>query len=145
MPYLSYRMTQIATMAIKTADPIYYAAVGLKIRELRVLRLIHEYPHSTSSELLSMIELDKTLLSKNLAELEQKRLITRQNDPSDARRQYIDLTKKGEKIWQQAEKIGQQLEKEFFADLTPEKWQQLHDLLNQSWQSLQKWQQKHKK
>lgn len=144
MPYLTYRMTQIATMAIKMADPIYHNAIGLKIRELRVLRLIHEHPHKTLSELVNMIELDKTLLSKNLAVLEQKQLITRQSDPNDARRQYIDLTPQGEKMWQIAERIGQRLEKEIFADLNEEQWKQLHNLLNASWQSLQKWQQENK-
>lgn len=144
MPYLTYRMTQVVNTAIKIADPIYQAAVGLKIRELRVLRLIHEHPHSTSSELLNMIELDKSLLSKNLTFLEEEGLITRQSDPNDARRQYINLSRKGEKIWQQAEEVGQKLEREIFADLSETQWKQLHDLLNVSWESLQKWQEVHK-
>lgn len=144
MPYLTYRMTQVVNTAIKIADPIYQAAVGLKIRELRVLRLIHEHPHSTSSELLNMIELDKSLLSKNLTFLEEEGLITRQSDPNDARRQYINLSRKGEKIWQQAEEVGQKLEREIFADLSEIQWKQLHDLLNVSWASLQKWQEVHK-
>lgn len=144
MPYLTYRMTQVVNTAIKIADPIYQAAVGLKIRELRVLRLIHEHPHSTSSELLNMIELDKSLLSKNLTFLEEEGLITRQSDPNDARRQYINLSRKGEKVWQQAEEVGQKLEREIFADLSETQWKQLHDLLNVSWESLQKWQEAHK-
>lgn len=144
MPYLTYRMTQVINTAIKIADPIYQAAVGLKIRELRVLRLIHEHPHSTSSELLNMIELDKSLLSKNLTFLEEEGLITRQSDPNDARRQYINLSRKGEKVWQQAEEVGQKLEREIFADLSETQWKQLHDLLNVSWESLQKWQEAHK-
>lgn len=144
MPYLTYRMTQVINTAIKIADPIYQAAVGLKIRELRVLRLIHEHPHSTSSELLNMIELDKSLLSRNLTFLEEQGLITRQSDPNDARRQYIDLSQKGQEIWQKAEEIGQKLEKEIFADLSEKQWKQLHDLLNISWESLQKWQEMHK-
>lgn len=139
MPYLTYRLTQISSAAIKAADPLYHAAVGLKIRELRVLRLIHDYPHHTARELLRRIELDKTLLSKNLSFLEAKGCITRQNDPDDARRQYIDLTKKGEEIWQTAEQIGQALEKQMFAGLKPGQWQQLHDLLDHAWDSLQDW------
>ena len=142
MPYLTYRLTQISTIAIKAADPVYYQSVGLKVRELRVLRLVHEMPHRTSGELLGMTELDKTLLSKNLAKLEQKGCIKRENDPADSRRQYIDLTEQGERIWQQAEQIGHELEQQMFARLDETEWQQLHQLLNQAWTSLQEWQAK---
>ncbi|ASK27364.1 MarR family winged helix-turn-helix transcriptional regulator [Neisseria chenwenguii] len=140
MPYLTYRLTQISNMAIKAADPVYQQAVGLKVRELRVLRLIHEMPHRTAGELLGMTELDKTLLSKNLAKLEQKGCIKRENDPNDSRRQYLDLTEQGEQIWQQAEKIGHELEQKMFAKLDAQEWEQLHQLLNQAWASVQEWQ-----
>lgn len=141
MPYLTYRLTQIGQAAIKAADPLYQNAVGLKVRELRLLRLIHEYPGSTSGELVNRIELDKTLWSKNLAVLEEKGLVLRRTDPADARRQYLSLSERGEQAWRSAEVIGQTLEQEMFADLNPEQWQQLHQLLEQAWLSLQNWQQ----
>ncbi|MFC5919515.1 MarR family transcriptional regulator [Neisseria weixii] len=75
MAYLTYRLVQISSAAIKAADVYYHDAVGLKIRELRVLRLLHDMPGSTPTELLENLELDKTLLSKNLAALEQRGLI----------------------------------------------------------------------
>ncbi|MCP1660272.1 MarR family winged helix-turn-helix transcriptional regulator [Neisseria perflava] len=144
MPYLTYRLTQISQAGIKIADPVYQSAVGLKVRELRVLRLIHTYPDSTSTELLKLIELDKTLWSKNLATLEDKGLILRKTDPADARRQYLRLSKEGEAAWEKAEQIGRKLERELFRKLNDEQWQQLQDLLDLTWFSLKDWQEQQK-
>lgn len=135
MPYLTYRLVQISSAAIKAADVYYHDAVGLKIRELRVLRLLHDMPGSTPTALLANLELDKTLLSKNLASLEQRGLISRSLDALDNRRQCLYLTKRGEQIWAEAEKIGRGLEKDMFAGLSDAEWTQLHNLLERASES----------
>lgn len=140
MPFLTYRLEQISTAAIKAADARYMEAVNLRVRELRVLRLLHEMPNSTPTELLKSLELDKTLLSKNLAALEQKALIVRSADPADNRRQCFSLTEKGTRAWTTAEQIGRKLEAEMFAALSPGQWQSLQQLLNEALASLQDWQ-----
>lgn len=143
MAYLTYRLVQISSAAIKAADVYYHNAVGLKIRELRVLRLLHDMPGSTPTELLENLELDKTLLSKNLAALEQRGLITRTVDERDNRRQCLHLSKRGEEAWLVAETIGHNLEKDMFADLSDEEWTQLQNLLERALESFNKWQKSH--
>lgn len=143
MKFLTYSLTQLSTAAIKAADVYYEDAIGLKIRELRVLRLIHNMPGSSPTELLDNLELDKTLLSKNLNALEKRGLIQRQTDKRDNRRHCLFLTDAGFKAWQVAETIGKGLEADMFGKLTETEWHQLHDLLNKAQASFQDWQAAH--
>lgn len=59
MPYLTYRLAQFCTAVMKASDIYYHDTVGLKIRELRILRLLHDMPGSTPTTLLANLELDK--------------------------------------------------------------------------------------
>lgn len=140
MEFLTYRLAQISNTAVKAADVYYMDAVGLKIRELCVLRLIHAMPGTTPTELLDKLPLDKTLLSKNLAALEHRGLIERQMNEQDNRCHCLYLSQRGQEVWLVAETIGQNLEAEMFAGLSESEWCALHDMLDRTWQAFQDWQ-----
>lgn len=140
--YLTYKLDLIKTLAVNAADPLYRKASGMRVKELRLLRLIHDHPDITSSELKVKLVLDKTLLSKHLADLEQRGLIEKSTDSQDNRIQRLSLSKEGLKVWKICEKIGCELEREMFAEISDAEWQQLHGLLDKVFISLQHWQAK---
>ena len=72
----------------------------MRVRELRVLRLIHALPGVAASELGQRLVLEKTLMSKYLADLEQRGLIQRSLDPQDNRVHRLFLTPAGQEVWQ---------------------------------------------
>ena len=43
-PFLTYKLDLAKTLATKATDPYYQKSVGLRVRELRVLRLVHDFP-----------------------------------------------------------------------------------------------------
>lgn len=139
-PFLTYSLERLSSAAIKEADVHYLDACGLKVRELRVLRLIQSRPGCTPTELLGGLELDKTLLSKYLAALEQKGLLLRRVDGRDNRRQCLFLSEQGHQVWASAEQLGRGLEAEMFGGLSAEEWEHLHSLLEKARLSLQDWQ-----
>ena len=130
-PYLTYKLDLLKTIATRAADPYYVEAADLRVRELRVLRLIHDFPGIVASQLRHKVELDKTLLSKNLALLESRGLIARTPDRRDNRLQCLSLTEEGMRVWQLCEQIGRRLEGQMFADLGEAEWETLHVLLDQ--------------
>ena len=138
-PYLTYKLDLIKTIASKAADAHYRKAFDLRIRELRVLRLVHRFPGITATELGSKLVVDKTLLSKNIAYLEARGLISREADAKDNRLQCLSLTEAGLKIWQESERIGRRLEGEMFSGLTPDEWDKLHSLLDRVVMSFNRW------
>ena len=138
--YLTYKLGVIKTLAVNAADSLYQKASGLRVKALRLLRLIHDYPNISSSELRVKLVLDKTLLSKQLAALEQRGLIEKIADKEDLRIYRLRLTVEGEQAWQICETIGRGLEAEFFAQMSQHEWRQLHSLLDKALQSLLQWQ-----
>ena len=139
MPYLTYQLDLIKTVAIKAADEYYEEALDLRVRELRVLRLLNETPGLTATELKHKLVLDKTLLSKNLSYLEKRGLITRTPDAQDTRLHKISLTAEGRRVCRKSEQIGQRIEKQIFAQLSAQEWQQLGQLLDKAYASFQHW------
>jgi DNA-binding MarR family transcriptional regulator len=138
-PYLTFKLDLAKTLISKAADPYYERAVGLRIRELRVLRLIHDFPGIAAKELVDKIVLDKTLLSKNLAALEMRGLIRKGPDRRDGRRQCLDLTEEGLRAWRVCEDIGRRLESEMFAEISEADWNRLHELLDRVITSFEHW------
>ncbi len=138
-PYLTYKLDLIKSLATRAADEAYGAELDLRVRELRVLRPVHENPGISATELRRLLVLEKTLMSKNLALLEQRGLIRRETDPADNRVQRLYLTEAGEEAWRKGEKIGRQMEAQMFSQLPPERWQQLHDLLDEVLVSFEHW------
>ena len=115
--YLTYKLDLIKTLATKAADAYYVEASGMRVRELRLLRLVHDTPGVAATELRHRLVLDKTLLSKNLADLEKRGLIERETDPHDNRVQRLHLSAVGLRVWRECERIGRRLEAEMFADM----------------------------
>lgn len=138
--YLTYKLDLIKTLAVNAADPLYRKVSGMRVKELRLLRLIHDYPDITSSEIKVKLVLDKTLLSKHLADLEQRGLIEKRMDTNDNRIQRLHLTEEGLKVWQTCEKIGCELETAMFGEITQDEWATLHNLLDKLLVSLKHWQ-----
>ncbi|MEN3931497.1 MarR family winged helix-turn-helix transcriptional regulator [Microvirga sp. W0021] len=139
-PYLTYKLELIQTQAIKAADRIYKKDIGLSLREIRLLRFIHDYPKITATDLVGKMVLDKALLSKNIAVLEKKGLIKRETSSHDSRVQCLFLTEDGEKVWQQAEIIGRGLENITFGSFSDEEWENLHASLDKLIELVNKWQ-----
>ncbi|MBS0551767.1 MAG: MarR family transcriptional regulator, partial [Proteobacteria bacterium] len=46
-PYLTYKLDLIKTIVMKAGNTAYKKALNLGVRELRVLRLVHDFPGIT--------------------------------------------------------------------------------------------------
>ena len=137
--YLTYKLDVIKILVLNATEPLYRKDCGLLVKEIRLLRLIHDYPNITSSELKVKLVLDKTLLSKYLAGLEQRGMIEKIPDKQDNRIQQLRLTAAGEQAWQTCETIGRGLEAKFFHQMSGQEWDQLHHLLDKALNSLTDW------
>lgn len=139
LSYLTYKLDLIKTLATKAANPAYEQACGLRVRELRLLRMVHDHPGLPATELKHKLVLDKTLLSKNLSALEQRGLIERTPDERDSRLLRLSLSAEGQRVWLKCEHIGRRLEAEMFGRLCADDWTRLHALIDDATASLLHW------
>ncbi|ATE62188.1 MarR family winged helix-turn-helix transcriptional regulator [Thauera sinica] len=141
-PYLTYKLDLIKTILMKLGNAHYKKALDLGVRELRVLRLVHDFPGITATDLGNRLVLDKTLLSKNISYLEGRGLISRCANAQDNRQQCLTLTEAGMRAWYEGERIGRGLEAELFADFSDQEWTRLHGMLDQLLASIENWKQR---
>lgn len=138
-PFLSYKLDVLKSASVRAANVFYRDSVDLSIRELRVLRLIHDSPGILTTDLRQRLFMDKTVLSKDISFLERRGLLARSVCSSDSRQHCLTLTPEGERVWKESEEIGRRLEDEMYGELGEEEWRQLHELLDKALRSFEHW------
>ncbi|WP_019938663.1 MarR family winged helix-turn-helix transcriptional regulator [Bordetella sp. FB-8] len=129
--FLTFKLDLIKTDMINRADAAYEALCGLDVRKLRVLRIICAVPGVTASSVARQSLIEKTLLSKLLAELMRRKLVRRTVHPDDARHFQLWPTPAGLRVRDQAHELGKKLEDEMLsALLTPDERRLLGHLVD---------------
>lgn len=94
-----------------------------------VLRSIAENPGIEQVQLTDVAISSKATLAEMLSRLESRGLLIRETDPADKRRRFITLTGEGKAVLTQSQPLGQQVDTEFLARLSPDDQQHLVRLL----------------
>lgn len=94
-----------------------------------VLRSIAENPGIEQVQLTDAAVSSKATLAEMLSRLEARGLLIREADPADKRRRFITLTAEGKAILAKTQPVGQQVDTEFLARLSPDDQQHLVRLL----------------
>jgi DNA-binding MarR family transcriptional regulator len=102
------------------ASQVYKEKLGLNIRELRVIRTIGDAPGLSSKALSEASFIEQTLVSKHLRKLIGEGYIRRDLESADARRVALRLTTKGETVRQEADRLGEVMERDFLSALSRE-------------------------
>ena len=69
--------------------------LGFDLREWRILQVLGGDGRSTIFGISDRIAMDRGGTSRSVARLEKRGLVSRQDDPSDRRRSYVELTDEG--------------------------------------------------
>jgi len=102
---------------------------GLRPRHLRALGILSEQGPQSQQGLGEVLSLDPSNVVGLLNELEERGLITRRRDPSDRRRNIVELSTKGEDALAAAYVRLRLVEDSLLAALSAEERVTLYDLL----------------
>jgi DNA-binding MarR family transcriptional regulator len=116
--YLTFRLDLLKTEMIRNANLVYRREFGLDVRALRVLRAICDAPGATATEVRESTLIEKTLLSKMVADLVDKKLVRRRIHPDDARHYQLWPTSGGERLRRSSDAVGEAMEQRMLASLT---------------------------
>lgn len=128
--FLTFRLDQTSELLISRANAAYRERWNLDVRALRVLRLVCAEPDITPKEVSQRAMVEKTLLSKVLADLELRELIRRDTHPADRRSVALRATDYGFEVAQASEALGTELENELAKALTASERKALTKLLD---------------
>ena len=134
--FLTFRLDLTSALLINRANLVYRERWDLDVRALRVLRLVCAEPDITPKSVSQRALIEKTLLSKVLAELETRGLITRSMHVSDRRSIALRATAHGLEVAQASETVGSELEVELAKALSEKERKMLGRLLRKLSHSL---------
>ena len=126
---LTFRLDMLAKESIDANDGIFQRQLGLSIREVRALRIIHDRAGLTFVDLVQLADLERTLTSRIIQSLIKQGLVRRENDENDARKFRLYPTEAGAHKREEAGLLSEELEKLLLAPLSPSEVVQLDDLL----------------
>ncbi|CAH1650478.1 Winged helix-turn-helix transcriptional regulator [Hyphomicrobiales bacterium] len=118
--FLTFRLDQLSHTAMAKASQVYKERLGLNIRELRVMRAIGDAPGLSSRALADATFIEQTLVSKHLRKLVDEGHVRRGIEDADARKVALNLTPKGEAVRREADRLGEEMERDFLSVLSPE-------------------------
>jgi DNA-binding MarR family transcriptional regulator len=128
--FLTFRLDLTSELLISRANAAYRERWNLDVRALRVLRLVCAEPGITPKEVSQRAMVEKTLLSKVLADLELRELIGREAHSTDRRSVALRATDDGAEVARASEVLGTKLEKELVKALSASERKSLRQLLD---------------
>jgi DNA-binding MarR family transcriptional regulator len=127
---LGYQLRRVSSLAMaELAEALL--PLELRITDVTVLYQIAENPAITSSEIGKALGIRRANMTPLIAGLMNKGYLN--TKAKDGRSQALSLTRAGRKIYQQAQKIVDRHEQQFFLALPDNEKQQLSRLLIQIW------------
>lgn len=128
--FLTFKLDLIKTEMISRANAVYKPACGLDVRSLRVLRIICDAPGITATAVKEQTLIEKTLLSKLMADLIGRKLVRRTIHPDDARHFQLWPTAVGKRTRATSDELGRHLEADMLSVLSPEEHAALDRIVN---------------
>jgi DNA-binding MarR family transcriptional regulator len=127
---LTYRLNIVAEQAISANDDIFVRETGLRIRDLRVLRLIDDTPGTTFAEIAKSTGFERSLASRIIQNLLSLEMIQRENSAKDARVFMLSTTEKGKEVRRIGRTVSDRLELILTDPLSAQELAQLNAILD---------------
>ncbi len=128
--YLTFKLDLVKSEMVRRANLTYRQELGLDVRSLRLLRAVCDNAGLTATDLRELTLIEKTILSKDLAELISLKLIRRSIHPDDARHHQLWPTARGKKLRAASDNLGHKMESAMLSVLSPDEQGHLNQLLD---------------
>jgi len=97
--FLPYRLNVVASLASQALSCIYSERYGIGVPEWRVLVTLGQYGVMTAKEIGAHSHMHKTKVSRAVAQLEKRKLVSRRTNRADLRESFLSLTAAGRAIY----------------------------------------------
>ncbi len=124
----SYLASQVSKYGRRQLEATL-AEHGLALIHHAVLSALDDFGALSQQEVADSLDLDKSHLVGRIDQLEDRRLVRRQQDPSDRRRNRLELTSEGNALVDQLRSAGRRSQQGFLSSLSRSEQQTLVTLL----------------
>lgn len=127
--FLPHQLAVLSNTVSRAIAGAYAERFGLSIPEWRVLAVLQYFPHASSGELTEQTAMDSVAVSRAVNNLVRAGLITRRGSDVDRRRVVLNLSERGQHIYNEIKPLALQYEAELLKGLTAAERVQLDALL----------------
>lgn len=128
--YVPALVTFLSNKLSRSGSALYRRHFGVGIIEWRILAMLAVEPSIPATRICQVIGLDKGPVSRSLALMERRRLVTIRTDAVDTRRRLATLTPAGRALHDRIIVVALERERRLLSCLTPEERTVLIQLLN---------------
>ena len=112
------------------ADRHHARLLGFDLREWRIIQITGAGGRSTILEVADTLGMDRGGTSRSIARLEERGLLTRQDDPKDRRRSFVELTRDGWALYDEIVQFALAREQRLLRKFSADEQAVLRDMLN---------------
>jgi DNA-binding MarR family transcriptional regulator len=128
--YVPALLTFVSNKLSRSGSALYRRHFGVGIIEWRILAMLAVEPSIPATRVCQVIGLDKGPVSRSLAFMERRGLVTIRADEADTRRRLATLTPAGRALHDRIIVVALERERRLLSCLTAEQRSALVDLLN---------------
>jgi DNA-binding MarR family transcriptional regulator len=128
--FLPYRLSVLSNRVSSTIAALYAHRFNLTIPEWRVIAVLGRFPGLSAAELVQRTEMDKVAISRAVSKLLKTGRIRRQVFSDDRRRSRLELSKSGQKVYQQIVPLARSYEEGLLSALNERQRDTLDSLLD---------------
>jgi DNA-binding MarR family transcriptional regulator len=107
---------------------------ALSITEWRIMAVLGEYPDVSADEVSLKTQIEKSILSRAINKLVQRKLLQREFDPLDRRRSMLRLTATGLSVYDEVVPVSYDYEKAMVSCFTDAEREQFSEFIDRLYQ-----------
>ena len=128
--FLPYRLSVLSNRISQAIARLYQARFGFGITEWRLIAVIGRYPALSANAVAERTAMDKVAVSRAVAHLLERGLLTREMHGEDRRRSVLALSEAGHRIYDEIVPLALGRERKLLATLNASEREQLERILD---------------
>ncbi len=128
--FLPFRLSLLSNLVSNGIAQTYQPRYALSVTQWRVIAIVGRHAGISAQEIAERSAMDKVAVSRAVAALTNRSLLSRGDDPSDRRRLTLSLTEEGSRVYADVIPAALRFESELIAHLSVEEKTALEDLLD---------------
>jgi DNA-binding MarR family transcriptional regulator len=128
--FLPYRLSVLSNRISQAIARLYQARFGFGITEWRLIAVLGRYPALSANAVAERTAMDKVAVSRAVAHLLERGLITREMHGEDRRRSVLALSEAGHRIYDEIVPLALGRERKLLATLNANEREQLERILD---------------
>ena len=126
---LSSQLHHLVSLLSRESDQLLMEQLGIGLSQYKILTTIHEHPHVRQRAIAGVLGQTEASISRQIKLLQQQGLLVAPQNPVNRREHMADLTARGLRLIEGAERILSFYQDRFFASLSVKQQDQLQKLL----------------